>query len=103
VPWLARALRLNTENGIYVVSVIPSSSAAAGGIRGASEQVRVGNYLIPAGGDVIVAIEGRPVSTGPELTAEIDRHKPGDRVTVTVLRGNRRMDLPVVLQEAPNQ
>ena len=48
VRWLARALRLNTENGIYVVSVVPSSSAAAAGIRVASEQVRVGNYLIPA-------------------------------------------------------
>lgn len=103
VPWLASALRLNTDNGLLVVAVVPRSAAAAGGIRGASEQVRVGNYVIPAGGDVIVAFEGKPVSSAQEMATEIDRHKPGDKVTVTVLRENRKLDLPIVLQEAPKQ
>jgi putative serine protease PepD len=103
VPWLPRALGIDTDSGILVVAVLPRSAAAAGGIRGASEQVRVGNYLIPAGGDVILAFEGKPVNSAQEMAAEIDRHKPGDRVTVTVLRGNKKVDLPIVLQEAPKQ
>jgi putative serine protease PepD len=103
VPWLARALRLDAENGLLVVSIQPNSAASAGGIRGASERVRVGNYIVPAGGDVIIAFQGRPVNSAQEMASEIDRHKPGDRVTVTVLRDNRKIDLPIVLQEAPKR
>jgi putative serine protease PepD len=86
-----------------VVSVTPNSAAAAGGIRGASEQVRVGRYIMPVGGDIILAFEGKPVNSTQEIATEIDRHKPGDRVTVTILRNGRKMDLPIVLREAPRQ
>jgi len=103
IPWLTEALQLNTETGLLVVSVLPNSAAAAGGIRGATEQIRVGRYIVPAGGDVIVAFEGKPVTSAQQLATEIDRHKPGDRVTVTVLRGNRKVDLPITLREAPKQ
>jgi S1-C subfamily serine protease len=103
VPWLSDALRLGTDAGLMVVSVTPNSAAAAGGIRGASEQVRVGRYIMPVGGDIILAFEGKPVNSTQEIATEIDRHKPGDRVTVTILRNGRKMDLPIVLREAPRQ
>src|SRR5262249_19416831 len=103
VPWLANALRLSTDRGLMVVGVLPNSAAAAGGIRGASEQVRVGRYIMPVGGDVILAFEGKPVNSPQEIATEIDRHKPGDKVTVTVLRGGRKIDVPIVLREAPRQ
>jgi putative serine protease PepD len=88
---------------LLVVAVQPNSPAALGGIRGASQEVIVRNYRVPAGGDVILAFQGKQVNSLQELAREIDRHKPGDRVTVTILRGNRKMDLPIVLKEAPNQ
>ena len=103
VPWLSEALRLNTDRGLMVVSVVPNSAAAVGGIRGASEQVRVGRYVMPVGGDIILAFEGKPVNSAQEMATEIDRHKPGDKVTVTVLRGGRKIDVPVALREAPKQ
>ncbi len=102
-PWLGRALNLETDKGILIVSINPNSAAAAGGLHGASETVRAGNYVIPSGGDVIVAFEGKEVTSAPDLANEIDRHKPGDRVTVTVLRGNRKLNLPILLGEAPKQ
>jgi S1-C subfamily serine protease len=77
--------------------------AAIAGIRGAKSRVRVGNYLVPVGGDVILAIKGKSVNSFLELATEIDRYKPGDRVNVTVLRDNRKMDLDVTLQELPRQ
>jgi S1-C subfamily serine protease len=103
VPWLADALRLQTDMGLMVVSVAPNSAAATGGIRGASEQVRVGRYIMPVGGDIILAFEGKPVNSPQQIAAEIDRHKPGDRITVTILRNGRQMDLPILLREAPRQ
>ena len=58
---------------------------------------------MPAGGDVILAFHGKEVNSLQELAREIDRYKPGARVTVTILRGNRKMDLPILLQEVPKQ
>jgi len=51
--------------------------------------------------DVVVAIGGEPVGYVGELQAKIAEHHPGDRVTVTVYRNGRRMDVTVRLAEAP--
>src|SRR5205809_311306 len=103
VPWLADGLRLSTEVGLLVVTVQPNSPAALAGIHGASQEVIVRNYRVPAGGDVILAFQGKEVNSLQDLAREIDRYKPGDKVAVTILRGNKNTDLPVVLQEAPKQ
>jgi putative serine protease PepD len=100
VPPLARALGIDAQ-GVLIMQVAPGSPAAEGGIRGASRNVVVGNYRFPVGGDVIVAFQGRVINSFPELAAAIDRQMPGDRVSVTVVRGNQKMDIPVVLEEAP--
>jgi len=51
--------------------------------------------------DVVVAIDGEPVGYVAELQAKIAEHRPGERVTVTVYRDGRRMDVAVRLAEAP--
>src|SRR5262245_40733248 len=100
---LAEALDLDTDTGLLVVQVQANGPLAMAGIRGAKSRVRVGNYLVPVGGDVILAIKGKGVNSFIELATEIDRYKPGDRVNVTILRNNRKMDLDVTLQELPRQ
>ena len=100
-PGLADALRLNTDRGLLIVQLLSNGPAARAGIRGPREQVRIGNRNLPVGGDVILALQGREVDSRSELTAAIDRLKPGDRVSVTVLRDGRKMDISAVLEEAP--
>jgi len=102
-PGLSRALRLESDRGLMIVTVLPNSPTAQGGIRGATQEVIVGNYRVPAGGDVLLALQGKELRSRDDLPTEVDRYKPGDKVTVTVLRGNRKIDLPIVLQEAPRQ
>ncbi len=51
--------------------------------------------------DVIVALDGEPVGYVAELQAKIAEHRPGDRVTVTVYRNKKPMDVTVRLDEAP--
>ncbi len=51
--------------------------------------------------DVIVAIGGEPVGYVAELQAKIAEQRPGDRVSVTIYRDRRRMDVTVRLAEAP--
>jgi putative serine protease PepD len=102
-PGLAQALEINTEGGLLVTAVQPSSPAARVGIRGPSREIIVGNYQFPVGGDVILAFQGKAVNSPQEMAGEVDRQKPGDRVTVTLLRNNQKMDLQVTLEEAPNR
>jgi len=51
--------------------------------------------------DVVVAIEGDAVGYVAELQAKIAEYHPGDRITITVFRDRRRMDVTVRLTEAP--
>ena len=50
--------------------------------------------------DVIVALDGKPVGYVAELQARIAQHRPGDRVTVTVYRDARPIDVQLRLEEA---
>ena len=98
---LAEGLRLNTRSGLLVISVLPDSPAAHAGIRGSSRETIVGHYRVPDGGDVILAVEGHAVESTEHLSSAIDRYVPGDRVTVTLLRDNRRVDVSLTLGENP--
>ncbi|MEU6810273.1 trypsin-like peptidase domain-containing protein [Streptomyces sp. NPDC046831] len=48
-------------------------------------------------GDVITAVDGRPVHTGEELIVRTRAHRPGDRLELTVERDGRRRTLSLVL------
>jgi S1-C subfamily serine protease len=102
-PGLADALELNTDHGLLVGKVPSDGPLALAGIREGTRRVRIGNYLIQAGGDVILAVNGKDVNSFLELASEVDHHRPGETVTITVLRDNRKADLQVTLQEQPRQ
>jgi S1-C subfamily serine protease len=102
-PGLSDALELNTDHGLLVGKVPPDGPLAQAGIREGARRVRIGNYLIQAGGDVILAVNGKDVNSFLELASEVDHHRPGETVTITVLRNNRKADLQVTLQEQPRQ
>jgi S1-C subfamily serine protease len=52
--------------------------------------------LIP--GDVIVAVEGKPVESVARLTSRLDDYEVGQTVHLTVLRQGRKLDVNVRLQ-----
>ena len=102
-PGVADALQLNAQGGMMVVDIYANSPAAKAGLHESSQQLRIGYRRLPVGGDVIMQVQGKGVNSVQELQTEIYRYKPGDRVTVTVLRNNRRVDVPLTLEEAPRQ
>jgi S1-C subfamily serine protease len=102
-PELINYLRLTTNHGLMVVDTYRNSPAARAGLQGATNTVRYGRRILPVGGDVILEVNGKPVNSPQELASEIDRYKAGDKITVTVLRGNKKIDLPMTLEEAPRQ
>jgi 2-alkenal reductase len=92
----------SSQQGLLVVQV--TGGAQEAGIRAGTQQVTVSGEQVPAGGDVIVAVDGQPVATGGELRAYIENSKhPGDSVTLSVLRDGQRQDIQVTLTERPPQ
>jgi len=102
-PELPPYLHLNTDRGLMTVDVYENSPASRAGLRGATSEVRYGRRRLPVGGDVILEIQGKLVNSAQELAIEVDRYKAGDKITVTVLRGNKKIDVPITLEDAPRQ
>jgi len=86
------AARLGVQ-GVPVLKVLPHSPAAAAGLHEA--RIAADRSFIP--GDVILAVNDRPVPTVSKLVARLDDFAPGDKVHLTVLRGERKITVDVVL------
>jgi S1-C subfamily serine protease len=80
--------------GVLIVQVEPGGSAAAAGLRGTRRDAR-GRPIL---GDIIVAIDADKVTNTDDLMNALERHQVGDTVTVTVIRDEERLRLPVTLQ-----
>jgi S1-C subfamily serine protease len=82
---LARQLEIVTGRAVEVLTVEPEAPAARAGVRQS---------------DLIVAIDGRAVATVDELHRALARTEIGAAVTLTVIRGHERMEIPVITAEA---
>ncbi len=97
---VVEALGLKSYTGAYVTDVVDGGPADKAGIIPGIEPTSIQNLL--GGGDLIVAIDGRPVRTFDEMLAYLITNKgPGDSVVLQVLRGDERVDVTVVLGSRP--
>jgi S1-C subfamily serine protease len=87
--------------GVLVQTVQPDSPAAAAGLRGGSESRVVAGQSYVLGGDLLVAIDGAPVSTIAGLRAELMKREPGDTVTLDVVRDGAMKTIRVELGRQP--
>jgi len=102
-PEVAETLQLNTKGGLMVVDLYSNSPADKAGIHESTQLIGRGFRQLPVGGDVILEIQGKAVNSVEELQTEIARYKPGDKVDVTFLRANKKVSIPVTLEEAPRR
>ena len=56
---------------------------------------------IPSDGDVIVAVDGEPLTRTQDLTDVIGRHREGDEVMLTVVRGGESRRVAITLGRRP--
>ena len=87
-------------SGMLIQRVVPGGAADRAGLRGGTEQAYVGNTQIVLGGDLIIAIDGQQVTDPQDINAIMEKHQAGDTVTVTFIRGQRRMTIKLILGEA---
>ncbi|HEY5271087.1 MAG TPA: trypsin-like peptidase domain-containing protein [Anaerolineales bacterium] len=97
------ALGLKSTSGAYVTSVISGGPSDQAGIQAGTQPLTLsGSQGLNKGGDLIIAIDGQPVVTFDDMIRYLVLHKsPGDTVTLTVLRGDQKLDVQVVLGKRP--
>jgi S1-C subfamily serine protease len=98
-PDLASQMGLAADSGVLIQRVVPGGAAERAGLHGGHEQAYVGNTPIMLGGDLIVAIDGQQVEDPQDINALMEKHQAGDTVSVTIVRGQRRMTIKLILGE----
>jgi S1-C subfamily serine protease len=98
-PELAQALGLSVEQGILIERVEPGGPAALAGIRGGDRPGRQGLQQLRVGGDVLIAIDGKAVTSQTDLNLMLNRSWPGNTITLTVVRDGKKINIPVKLGE----
>ena len=94
------ALGLKTYTGAYVVSVVKDGPADLAGIKAGDTPTRING--LNAGGDLITAFDGRPVTNFDQMLSYLLTSKsPGDTAVLTVLRDGQSMEITVTLGERP--
>jgi len=73
---------LPSAKGVYVQEVIEGGAAEKAGMKK---------------GDVILQMQGMPVDSKSELQEIISQHNPGDKITLTVFRDGKQLDLSTTL------
>jgi len=98
-PSLAEKLGYPVKQGALIEDVRPNGPGARAGLRGSSRPADVLGYRdLKTGGDVIVAIDGRPVRSADDVVRIVSfALRPGAVATFTIVRGGQRRTVAVTL------
>lgn len=99
-PEFASEAGLPSEYGLLIQRVVPNGPADKAGLRAGTKPAYLGNMRIMLGGDLIVGFNGQKISSLRDLSGMLNNHKAGETVTITVYRGQQKMDVKVTLEEA---
>ena len=100
-PQLAEHLNLDTDHGALISDVVDGSPADEAGLHGGSDETTFQLQHVKTGGDVVLAVDGKPVFQNNDLSELIAAHKPGDTVTLEVLRDGDHANVDVKLGSRP--
>lgn len=102
-PQLVARFRLGVRTGAWVQAVTRGGPAAAAGIRPGTSRAVFQDQPFETGGDVITAVDRRPVREEEDLSRALVGKRPGDRVAITLVRDGGRRVVRVTLGERPLQ
>jgi len=100
---LAKTMNLDAnQQGVLVAEVTSGGPAEKAGLKGGNNTATINGRDVQVGGDVITAIDGHQISNFEALTSYLLRStKPGQQVSLTILRDGKQQDVAVTLGERP--
>jgi S1-C subfamily serine protease len=95
------------DPGLLIARLAPDGPAERAGLRGPQRVlIRRGGVafqgLDRSRADLVTAVDGHPVRTLDEMLTEVEKKKPGDKVTFRVIREGEPMEVAVELEQARN-
>jgi 2-alkenal reductase len=102
-PELVEALGLPVERGALVAEVIDDGPADLAGLRGGGREVDVPGYPepVPAGGDIIIAIDDVNVGGMDDIITYLQHTQVGETLTVTIIRDGDQQVVEIELRARP--
>jgi serine protease Do len=100
---LNEAMNLSPDQrGALVMNVASASPSDKAGVQAGQRQATINGDQVTVGGDVIVAVDGQPM-TGMDSVIDylFTSKQPGDKITLTVLRDGQQKDIVVTLGQRP--
>jgi S1-C subfamily serine protease len=98
-PDVADQMGLPDVAGVLVQKVLPGGAAEHAGLHGGNQQAYLGNTPIVMGGDLIVALDGQEIEDTADISTIMEKHQPGETITVTFYRGRKKMTARLTLTE----
>lgn len=96
-PGLAQKLGLVGKRGVIVASLDDRGPANNAGMKAADSA----DAAVPKGGDLIVAVNGKPITDMADVSKAVASRKVGDQITITVLRDGTSKTLTLTLKDRP--
>jgi S1-C subfamily serine protease len=100
-PQLAERLKLDVRDGAFIQEIEKDSPAEKAGLRPGDHSIDFQAQPIKVGGDVIVAVDGRPLSRTEDLADRISSLNSGDQVSLNVVRDGKHRTVRVRLGRRP--
>ncbi len=98
---LQEANELDTQQGAYIAVVVENGPAEEAGLQGATGEDQILGQRVPVGGDVVVEADGETIEDFADLLNLVAFKRPGDTISLTVLRDGSRQEVDVELAARP--
>ena len=99
---LSRLFKLPVSSGLLIQSVQQGSGADKAHLKAGNSPVIVSGLSYRIGGDIIVGVDGHPITSYEQLRDAVSQHTPGDKLKLEIYRGNDKKTVTVTLgQEHP--
>jgi S1-C subfamily serine protease len=100
-PQLAEKLGLDVRSGALIQEIEDGSPADDAKLRAGDDDLEFQAQRIKTGGDVIVAVNGRPLTRREDLADEISAMHAGDEVELEVVRDGKHQTVRIRLGQRP--
>ncbi len=103
-PDVAEAMGLDSDTrGTLVIELTEGGPAEFSGLHGSEDQAIIDGTPVEVGGDVIIGADKKTMNSFYDLIFYVSRYKkPGDVLTLTVIRGGEMIDIELTLSVRPS-
>ena len=102
-PQLAVVLGIPKPQGALIQHILPNSPADKAGLKSGVQQAKIGRFNILLGGDAIYRIDGEEILSPMHLVTYLESKGINDKITVTVYRDKKPVNIKVQLEETPKE